>query len=299
MAEDNRQAAKNAAKAAQDLKKAKKKKWFPLVAPESFQNRVIGEVLLEDASVLMHRTVKVNMMQLMGDMKKQNVNVMFKVNDVKDGKAYTEAVKFEVSAFSLKRLAKREKDKLSDSFVVKTLDGKLVRIKSVMITNAMTNGAVQASLVQTCRAICKEIINKLNFEQLIIDLVVYKFQKEVRESLHKVYPLRNFDIKMLALETKKKKETVEEEMLMKLKKEREKKLAEKAEEQEHKSAKHQHDEDADSEDSQDSEDSDSEDDATESTENSDEPLDNVPADEETSEDETDDEDSAEDKKEEE
>ena len=279
MAEDNKQAAKNAAKAAQDLKRQKKKKWFPLVAPESFQSKVIGEVLLEDASVLMNRTVKVNMMQLMNDMKKQNVNVMFKVYDIKDGKAFTKAVKFEVSAFSLKRLAKREKDKLSDSFVVKTLDDKLVRIKTVMITNAMTNGAVQAMLVQSCRAICKEIINKVNFEQLIIDLVIYKFQKEVRESLHKVYPLRNFDIKVFELETKKKKETVEEEMLMKLKKDKDKKLAEKAEEAEQKSKGYSSD-DKES----------TEEESEESNTNDDEPVDNVPADEETTKEESDDED---------
>jgi ribosomal protein S3AE len=279
MAEDNKQAAKNAAKAAQDLKKAKKKKWFPIIAPEAFQNKVIGEVLLEDASVLMNRTVKVNMMQLMGDMKKQSVNIMFKINDVKDGKAYTQAVKFEISAFSMKRLAKREKDKLSDSFVVKTADGKLVRLKSVMITNAMTNGAVLASLIKTCRAVCKEIVNKIKFEQLIIDLVTYKFQKEVREMLHKVYPLRNFDIRVMELETKKKKETVEEEMLMKLKKERDKKLAEKADEEEQK-AKGDQSEDKDSEDvGEDSED-----------EDTDEPVNNVPEDAETSKDEADDED---------
>jgi ribosomal protein S3AE len=272
MAEDNKQAAKNAAKAAADSKKAKKKKWFPIVAPEAFQSKVIGEVLLEDASVLMNRTVKVNMMQLMGDMKKQSVNIMFKVNDVKDGKAFTQAVKFEISAFSMKRLAKREKDKLSDSFVVKTADGKLVRLKSVMITNAMTNGAVLASLIKTCRAICKELVNKIKFEQLIIDLVTYKFQKEVREMLHKVYPLRNFDIRVMELETKKKKETVEEEMLMKLKKEQDKKLAEKADEEEQKAK-------ADQSDDKESED-----------EETDEPANNVPEDAEESEEETDDED---------
>jgi ribosomal protein S3AE len=219
------------------------------------------------------------MMQLMGDMKKQNVNVMFRVNDVKDGKAYTQAVKFEVSAFSLKRLAKREKDKLSDSFVIKTADGKLVRLKSVMITNAMTKGAVLAALIKTCRAVCKELINKIKFEQLIIDLVTYKFQKEVRDSLHKVYPLRNFDIKMLALETKKKKETVEEEMLMKLKKEKDKKLAEKAEEEEEQKARAQ----------QSDKNEENTDEETEGTE-SDESVDNAPADEEATEDETDNED---------
>ena len=228
---NNRNAAKNAAKAAADLKKQKKKKWFPIIAPESFQSKIIGEVLLEDSSALMGRTVKVNMMQLMGDMKRQNVNVMFKVNDIKEGKAYTQAVKFEVSPFSLKRLAKREKDKLSDSFVVKTADGKLVRIKPVMVTNAMTKGAVLATLIKTCRAVCKEIVNKSKFEQLIIDLVLYNFQKDVRDALHKVYPLRNFDIRIMELETKKKNETVEEEMLQKLLKEREQKEKDKEEEE--------------------------------------------------------------------
>jgi len=281
MAEENnnRNAAKNAARAAQDLKKAKKRKWFPIIAPEDFQSRVIGEVLLEDGSKLMGRTVKVNMMQLMGDMKKQSVNVMFKVNDIKDGKALTQAVKFEISAFSLKRLAKREKDKLSDSFVVKTGDNKLVRIKCVMITNAMTKGAVLAALIKTCRAVCKEIVNKLKFEQLIIDLVTYKFQKEVRDSLHKVYPLRNFDIRMLSLETKKKKETVEEEMLMKLKREQDKKLAEKAEEEEQsKKTDNIHESDDDSQDGS-------------------EPVSNSPEDEESS-DETDNEDAESDETEE-
>jgi ribosomal protein S3AE len=233
MAEDNKQAAKNAAKAAADLKKQKKKKWFPIVAPEAFQGKVIGEILLDDSSQLMNRPVKVNMMQLMGDMKKQNVNILFKVTDVKDGKGYASAVQYEISPFSLKRLAKREKDKLSDSFVIKTADGKLVRMKSVMVTNAMTTGSVLAALIKTCRAVCKEIVNKTKFEQLILDLVFYKLQKEVKESLHKVYPLRNFDIKLMELENKKKKETVEEEMLMKLQREKEKKLAEKAEEEEH------------------------------------------------------------------
>jgi len=279
---NNKNAAKNAAKAAADLKRQKKKKWIPILAPEMFQNKYIGEVLLEDASALMKRTVKVNMMQLLGDMKKQNVNVMFRVIDIKEGKGITRAEKFEISAFSLKRLAKREKDKLSDSFVVKTADGKLVRIKPVMVTNNMTNGAVLAALIQTCRAVCKEIVNKTKFDQLILDLVTYKFQKDVRDTLHRVYPLRNFDIRMLELETKKKNETVEEEMIMKLRKEQELKDKERAEEER---------EDQSSEEkSDDSADTDSE--IPSSDDPSDEPVDQS-AESESSQEETDDEDSGE------
>ena len=232
MAEDNKQAAKNAAKSAADLKKQKKKKWCPILASDMFQNKIIGETLLDDASQLMNRTVTVNMMQLTGDVKRQNINIMFKVHDVKEGKGFTQAVKFELSPSSIRRLAKRERDKLSDSFVVKSSDGRLIRIKPLMITNNLTKGAVKADLIKKCRVVCKEKINKMVIDQIIMDLVQYKFQKEVKEALHQTYPLRSFDVRVLKIETKKKKETVEEELMLKLKKEQEAKDAEKKLEEE-------------------------------------------------------------------
>ncbi len=229
MADDNKTAAKNAAKAAADIKKQKKKKWCPIVAPELFGSRIIGESFVDDASFLMGKAITANMMQLVGDMKKQHINLMFKVTDVKEGKGYTTLVKYELSPSSLKRLAKREKDKLSDSFVVKTSDGKLVRIKPVMVTNSKTNGSALASLIKNCRAVCKEIVNRTNFEQIVVDLVEYRFQKQVREALHQTYPLRNLEIRSFAIESKKKKETVEEELLMRMKQAQKRKDQEKLE----------------------------------------------------------------------
>lgn len=232
MADNNKNAAKNAARAAAELKKQKKKKWCPIIAPNIFNNKVIGESLLDDASMLMNRHVTVNMMQLSGDMKRQNVSIMFKVTDVKEGKGLTDAVKYEISSSSLRRLAKRDKDKLSDSFVVKTADEKLVRIKPLMITNNLTKGSVSAALIKDCRAVCKELVNKIKFEQLISDLVMNKFQKEVKEILHKTYPLRTFEVRMLSIETRKKKESIEEEELLKMKQLKEQKQKEKQEESE-------------------------------------------------------------------
>ena len=232
MADNNRNAAKNAARAAAEAKKQKKKKWCPIVAPAMFNNKVIGESLLDDASMLMNRHITANMMQLNGDMKRQNVSIMFKVVDVQEGKGLTQAVKYEISSSSLRRLAKRDKDKLSDSFVVKTADEKLVRIKPLMITNNLTKGSVSAALMKDCRAACKELVNKLNFEQLLGDLVMNKFQREVKEILHKTYPLRTFEVRMLSIETRKKKESIEEEELLKMKQEKELKKKEKMEESE-------------------------------------------------------------------
>jgi len=235
---DNKQAAKNAAKSSAELKKQKKKKWCPIITPEAFGSRMIGESLLDDASQLMNRTVTVNMMQLSGDMKKQNLNIMFKVTDVKDGKGFTEAARFEMSPSSVKRLAKRERDKISDSFVVKTADEKLVRIKPLLITNNLTKGSVRAALVKNCRAAVKEKVNRTRLDQLIIEMVEYKFQKEMRDAMHTTYPLRTFEVRMLSLETKKKKETVEEELIQRLKKQQEQKQKEQQEQQEDQDQEH-------------------------------------------------------------
>lgn len=232
MVDNNKNAAKNAARAAAELKKQKKKKWCPIIAPAIFNNKVIGESLLDDASMLMNRHVTVNMMQLLGDMKKQNVSIMFKVTDVKEGKGFTDAVKYQLSSSSIRRLAKRGKDKLSDSFVVKTEDEKLVRIKPLMITNNTTKGSVSAALIKECRAVCKELVNKIKFEQLISDLVTNKFQNEVKKILHKTYPLRTFEVRMLTIETRKKKESIEEEEILKMKQLKEQKQNEKLEESE-------------------------------------------------------------------
>ncbi|HIH32091.1 TPA: hypothetical protein HA235_05275 [Candidatus Woesearchaeota archaeon] len=221
MVENNKQAAKNAAKSAADLKKQKKKKWCPIIAPDLFSNRVLGESLLDDASQLMNRTITVNMMQLLGDMKKQNINMMFKVVDVKEGKGLTEPMKFEVSQSSTRRLARREKDKLMDSFVVKTGDNKLIRIKTIMITNNATKGKVQTALIKNCRYACKELINATTFTNLFYDLVNGKFQKQVKDALHKTYPLRILEIRLVELERRKKKESIEEQELLKLKEQKE------------------------------------------------------------------------------
>lgn len=270
MAENNKNAAKNAARAAAELKKQKKKKWCPIIAPAMFNNKVIGESLLDDASMLMNRHVTVNMMQLSGDMKRQNVSIMFKVTDVKEGKGLTEAVKYEISSSSLRRLAKRDKDKLSDSFVVKTSDGKLVRIKPLMITNNLTKGSVSAALIKDCRAVCKELINKIQFEQLIGDLVANKFQKEVKELLHKTYPLRTFEVRMLSIETRKKKESIEEEELLKIKQLKELKKKEKLEESEIEEPSKKTEDDSDDEPVDDSQEENSEEDLEEDSDDSEE-----------------------------
>ena len=55
----------------------KKKIWVQLVAPQSFNSQLIGEIPTTETKKLIGRVVTVNLMSLTGDMKKQNTNIKF------------------------------------------------------------------------------------------------------------------------------------------------------------------------------------------------------------------------------
>ena len=67
----------------------KKKKWFQILAPKFLGDKVIGESYLSEPTEAIKRTVKINLMQITGDIKTQNIGVKFEITDFKDNKLHT------------------------------------------------------------------------------------------------------------------------------------------------------------------------------------------------------------------
>src|SRR5262245_19272457 len=106
--------------------KVRKKKWVQIVAPKLFREVVIGEVPLYEAEQLKGRRMTVNMMTLTNNPKNQSISVKIIVSEIKEGKGHTELTGFETMPGSLKRIVRRGRTKIEDSFVVQTADKKLV-----------------------------------------------------------------------------------------------------------------------------------------------------------------------------
>ena len=62
----------------------KKRKWYILLASKEFNSVEIGDTLSSDPSLLINRTVEVNLAFLTNDMKKQNMRVTFKVTKLEE-----------------------------------------------------------------------------------------------------------------------------------------------------------------------------------------------------------------------
>jgi ribosomal protein S3AE len=148
---------------------------------------------------IMGRSITVNFMTLAGDMKKQHINLTFKVIDIKEGKGNCMLTRYYIIPSSLRRFVRKGREKIDDSFIVKTKDEKFVRIKPMLVTNSTTHESVVTNLRVTTRKILQNVIPTYTYDQLCEEVVTYKLQKYLRDILHKTYPLKICEIRDLDL----------------------------------------------------------------------------------------------------
>jgi small subunit ribosomal protein S3Ae len=179
--------------------KIRKKKWFPVLAPKLFNERVIGEIPLYESGAMLKRGLTVNMMNLTGDPKSQHINVKVRINEVKEGKGMTEILGLEIMPSSVKRLVRRDRTKIDDSVVVQTSDKKVVRIKPLLITNSVVDTSVTKSIRTRVRNNLSRFVSKLTYERLVEEILSYKLQKFIGNLACKITPIRTSEIRAFML----------------------------------------------------------------------------------------------------
>ena len=179
--------------------KKRKKRWIPLVAPESLNSRPLGECFTFEPEMVKGRYVTLNYMTLTGEPKKQHINISFRVVDVKDGKAITQVVRYFIVPSSLRRFVRKGKEKVDNSFVAKTSDDKYVRIKPLLVTNSKTHRSVITNLRTTTQKLLQNVIVTYPYTRLIEEVITYKLQKYLRDNLHKIYPIKICEIRDMTL----------------------------------------------------------------------------------------------------
>jgi small subunit ribosomal protein S3Ae len=178
------------AKKVEKIIKQKKKKWFNLIAPKQFNEAVIGETPSFEAGSLIGKTINVSLMNITKNMKKQNINVRLKVTDIKDNKANTTLDVYAMNPSSIKRLVRRKKDRIDDSFVVFTKDDVKVRVKPMVLTKSNTNISVLSSIRRFTRAFLYDKIREMTYGEFVEIVVSDKLTRDMKKSLSKIYPTK-------------------------------------------------------------------------------------------------------------
>ena len=151
--------------------KVKKKKWYPIHASKNFNEQLLGESLLTDAERMKGKFVKTNLSLLTKSMRDQNINLLFKVNLVKDSKGYSSLINYNILPSFIKRFVRRDKSKVADSFIVKDKDKNNVRVKPLVITGNVATRSQKTLIRKTVKSFTKTYFEKITLDDFINSLI--------------------------------------------------------------------------------------------------------------------------------
>lgn len=189
-----------------DALKWKKKKWYSILAPEIFNKQELGQTTVFDKTKIMGKSLKVNLMSLTGEVRNQNVNIRFKVHDIKEDKANTEITGYVLSPSFIKRVVRRRHSRIDETFKLKTKDNKEVVIKPLFITKNITSRSESAAIKVLALEILTNVTNSTNYVDFVKSIMFYRLQLDLRRRLSKIHPLKTCEIKKMELLEKKKQE---------------------------------------------------------------------------------------------
>lgn len=179
--------------------KVTKKSWYKILAPKLFGQHEIGESYLSNPESALGRSLRYNLKELTGNIKDQNIYLLFKINNVVGTMLHTAPIGYELSASSVKRMVKKNTTRLDDYFVDISKDGHKVVIKSVLITSIKIQRSVGKALKRTLQETVHEDLSKNDFATFIGNLASGKIRSELRRRLAKIYPLKEASIRMVKL----------------------------------------------------------------------------------------------------
>tara|TARA_Y100000310_G_C20481518_1_gene714909 strand:+ start:350 stop:943 length:594 start_codon:yes stop_codon:yes gene_type:complete len=178
-------------------RRKKKKRWFDIVAPNEFKGRIIGETVAAEPNEIVGRALKVNLMNILDDYKRQGVNIKFKIESVNDNNAVCKIVGYEMLKSHSRRSVRKGADKMDDSFVVESKDGVKFRIRPMIITRHMVSDAVVSEIRRRAKQYITSRLNELNTSEVFESVIYAKIQKDLRYSLMKLCPIGACEIRAI------------------------------------------------------------------------------------------------------
>lgn len=189
-----------------ELIKKKKKVWISLMAPRLFNHTELGETLAANAEETIGRKISMGLGVIIKQPRRNVVSVVFIVDSAKEGRGYCSVSSFMLSNAHIKRVVRKGKTRIDESFSLTTKDGVGMRVKPLMITANIVSGGIESKMRKDVKSFLTEYIGDLTYEGVLEAYLSQDMQNKSKEILRKIYPLSFFDIKELKKVEKKTRE---------------------------------------------------------------------------------------------
>src|SRR3989338_1656606 len=179
--------------------KGKKKLWFRILASKLFGMKELGESFLTNADAAKGRTLLINLRDLTGNMRDQNAYIRFKITSTEGSALHTSIIGYELTPSFVKRLVRKDTERLDDNFTCVTKDGKELLFKTLMITAFSEPRSVEGQLRAQLKTIVYEEVRNAVYDTVITDVVGQRLQGMLRKRLGKITPVKDVSIRVMKL----------------------------------------------------------------------------------------------------
>lgn len=182
--------------------KIKRKIWYKIQSPKIFGSKDIGETYLSDIEGALGRNLKVNLRDLTGNVKDQNVYISFIIDKVNGSTLMTSTIGYELATAYIKRAVRKGTDRIDDFLKLKSKGGKKIILKSLVITLGKAQNSTKAQLKKDMAVLIEEEFNKSTFEQFLTGLINRSIVSAIKKKLNKVYPIKEVAVRVVKLDEK-------------------------------------------------------------------------------------------------
>lgn len=172
-----------------------KKKWYSILAPKVFNEVKVGETQLADPQKAVGRKMNVNLMGITGEPQKQNISVRLHISNLSENTFTTELLGYKMMPSGMKKMVRRNREKVDDSFVLETKDKKVIRIKPIAVTRGKTTNSVTTAIRKYVQARLAKHIAQTTYEDLVKEVLQKRITQDIYRELKKFHPMSVFDIK--------------------------------------------------------------------------------------------------------
>lgn len=175
----------------------KKRKWFVVSAPkEYFKGVELGELLALEGPKLVGRQITTNVSNVT-NIRNPNISLTFRINEVKDEKASTELVGYEMSQAFVKRATRKKRSKVEYALNLKSKDGVDMVVKVFLITRSLVSSKIRTDLRNRLRGLLEENFKSIDSYKLFEKVLGKDLQSEIKNTLKHIYPLASSEVRVL------------------------------------------------------------------------------------------------------
>jgi small subunit ribosomal protein S3Ae len=174
-----------------------KKKWYDIVTTGHFDTVKVGETLLDDANKIIGKPVAVNLMNLTGNYKQNQITLDYRVTAIEGDKGLAEFRAYRLSPSFIKRIVRRRSTRIDHSFIVKSADGQLLRIKPMIIARNQISTQLKNELRKAATISLIKTIEAMRTEEVLAHLLNLTIQRDLKKELSSFCPIKLIEIRTI------------------------------------------------------------------------------------------------------